>query len=223
MLHVTKTNGVLHRSDPRFCCIAVGPECGTGVDRISERTLCVGRRRASCRFSRWSGSHALAPICVRRVCVRDAWHLSTDAKRSVGGHGELFDEFGSVIDGWERSDLGCDLTGAVSVLPVLEKPAQRSSDLVGGSLVLADGESCAELHQLGRIEPVVWWGERKAQDGESSLERSRAIRVGRCRLVRPVRGYEAGCGPGRRRSAEGGGEVAHDRDGCLLEFVCVCG
>ena len=173
MLHVTKTNGVLHRSDPRFCYIAVGPECGTGVDRISERTLCVGRRRASCRFSRWSGSHALAPICVRRVCVRDAWHLSTDAKRSVGGHGELFDEFGSVIDGWERSDLGCDLTGAVSVLPVLEKPAQRSSDLVGGSLVLADGESCAELHQLGCIEPVVWWRERQAQYGKSSLERSR--------------------------------------------------
>ena len=39
MLHVTKTNGVLHRSDPRFCCIAVGPECGTGVDRISVGAL----------------------------------------------------------------------------------------------------------------------------------------------------------------------------------------
>jgi hypothetical protein len=40
---------------------------------------------------------------VLRVDVRDAWPVSRDATRSVGRLCESFDEFGCVIDGWERS------------------------------------------------------------------------------------------------------------------------
>lgn len=36
----------------------------THVDRITERTLCVGRRRASCRIPVGSRSHVLVAVCV---------------------------------------------------------------------------------------------------------------------------------------------------------------
>ena len=45
-----------------------------------------------------------------------------------------------MIDGWERSDLVSNLTSAVSVLAVVEKPSKRSSDILGGPLVLAVSE-----------------------------------------------------------------------------------
>ena len=59
------------------------------------------------------------------------------AARSVGRRGESFDEFGRLIDWREQSNLSCDLTSAVPVLPVVEKPTQPSSDVLGGSFVLA--------------------------------------------------------------------------------------
>ena len=117
----------------------------------------------------------------RHVCpgvgVGDGWWASSDEFRSVGRHCESLDEFGGVIDGWERGDLVGNLTSAVSVLSVVEKPSKRLSDILGGPLVLAEGKSCAELHQLRGVEPVVWWSERQAQNRYSSFQcaRERAV------------------------------------------------